>query len=512
MNDEPKPAAVNGHPTGDKDFAELRSLLLGADFERLRARVEDPERRADDVGEILAEAVTLRRGKDGQLRRALQPVVEQAIRISVQRDPALLSDALYPVIGAAVRKALSSAMRALIESLNQTLEQSFSLRGLQWRIDSWRSGKSFGEVLLLHSQSYRVEQVFLIHKRTGLLLQHMAVADVAIKDAGMVSGMLTAIQDFVSDSFGPSAEELDVVQVGDFYLWIQHGGSALLACVVRGIPPTELRRVLQESLSAIHSERQTDLDRWEGQPAEFESTRKFLAACLLGKMAGAPKASVGLWALAGGAVLLVLVGGFLFMRHYQHWNGLVERLRKEPGIVVTQARWGLGGYVLSGLRDPLAADPQQLIAQSGIRPADVQFHWEPYQSLQPRFATIRKLQAQAEWVEAQGVYFRDGDSTVEPASVASLARGVRNLLLAADEAGRSVRVDIVGQTDPMGDAGFNARLAPQRAKAVMSELVQQGIPVERLVARGATEEEVSRNRGLGRAYRFERNVWFRVTP
>ena len=58
----------------------------------------------------------------------------------------------------------------------------------------------------------------------------------------MVSGMLTAIRDFVQDSFGgKESEGLDAFQVGQFTIWVEQGPLAVLAGVIRGNPPRELR-------------------------------------------------------------------------------------------------------------------------------------------------------------------------------------------------------------------------------------------------------------------------------
>ena len=92
-------------------------------------------------------------------------------------------------------------IRDRAESINQTLERRLSFESLKWRIEGWRTGRDFGEIVLTRSLGYRVEQVFLVHRETGLLLQHVARSD-EVLDSDMVSGMLTAIQDFVRDSFG----------------------------------------------------------------------------------------------------------------------------------------------------------------------------------------------------------------------------------------------------------------------------------------------------------------------
>ncbi len=74
----------------------------------------------------------------------------------------------------------------------------------------------FAEVVLLHSLVFRVEQVFRIHKNTGLLLQHGVAPTVAAQAPDMISGMLSAIQEFVRDFFQASQRgTLQTLQVGD---------------------------------------------------------------------------------------------------------------------------------------------------------------------------------------------------------------------------------------------------------------------------------------------------------
>jgi OOP family OmpA-OmpF porin len=232
---------ANGGGSAGQELAELRGLLVGpeqAQIEALRERLENPALLAEAVSRVLSEAIRLRAGRDASLRSSLSPIIEEAISRSVRRNPAILSDALFPVIGSAVRKAVAAALQGMMESLNRVLEQSLSIRGLRWRIEALRTGKSFGEILVLRSLLYRVEQVFLIHRKTGLLLNHRAAEARVIQDTDLISGMLTGIQDFVSDSFGAQAgQELETMQVGDFNIWVQYSPQALLAGVVRGIAP-----------------------------------------------------------------------------------------------------------------------------------------------------------------------------------------------------------------------------------------------------------------------------------
>jgi len=70
------------------------------------------------------------------------------------------------------------------------------------------------------------------------------------------------------------------------------------------------------------------------------------------------------------------------------------------------------------------------------------------------------------------------------ASTRETLDAVAKKLLAHPELGR---VEIQGHTDNVGPSSFNRRLSQRRANAVRDHLVERGVPVERLVARGYGE-------------------------
>ena len=131
--------------------------------------------------------------------------------------------------------------------------------------------KAFAEVVLLHTLVFRVEQVLLIHEPSGLLLQHVTAPMVQLPDADLVSGMLTAIRDFVQDSFRmESTAALDSLKAGDLTLWIEPGPYAYLVAVIRGRAPASLRRDLQEALEGIHRSCLQTLKGFHGDRQSFE--------------------------------------------------------------------------------------------------------------------------------------------------------------------------------------------------------------------------------------------------
>jgi OOP family OmpA-OmpF porin len=381
-----------------QELAELRELLLGPERQRLR----DLERRLDAAGisgeelaELLPEAIALRTRQDRQLARALAPTVEGAIGESVRRNPREIATAIFPVLGPAIRKAIAETLAGLVASINRTIEHSLSPRGLKWRLEAWRTGVPYAQIVLKHALIYRVEQVFLIHAETGLLLSHAWALELEASDPELISGMLTAIRDFVADSF---SRERDVgglrrFSVGELTVMVEQGPRAVLAAVVRGEAPDDLLLRLQDTLETVHLQYAAALADFDGDTDAFGPARPLLAELLTtvvstdrprerrGAMAWLP------WAVA--ALLLVLVIGGLGYRSHRRWARAVAALESEPGIVVTRAERGVGRWRFAGLRDPLARDPSAVLAAAAVDSAGVEQRWEPYLSLEPRMVLAR---------------------------------------------------------------------------------------------------------------------------
>jgi len=385
------------------EFAELRELLLGEERRQLAAlqqRVEAQSKNAEEVAELLPEAIALRSGRDRQLARALAPTMESAISESVRRNPREIATAIFPVLGPAIRKALAETMAALVESINRAVEHTFSFRGLAWRLEAWRTGTPYAQIVLKHALVYRVEQVFLIHAETGLPLGHAASPDLKSSNADLISGMLTAIQDFVSDSFRQQEDgRLRTFSVGELTVLVEAGPQAVLAAVVRGQPPDTLLRKLQDRLETIHLQFAAAFADFSGDPAPFEAARPLLEECLETVLShDRPRAARPRLAWLRWAVPLVLLGGALAglaWRSQRRWANAVARLEAEPGIQIVQARRSLGTWRFRGLKDPLAAQPAVILAGLGADTTGLDARWEPYLSLEPSLVVARARQALA---------------------------------------------------------------------------------------------------------------------
>ena len=377
---------------------ELRRLILEPEQEKietLEERLTDPDLYAKDLSKSLPKAILLSAKEGNQLTTALLPTVAEIIKISVKKDLSTFVDALFPVMGPAIRKAIAESFKQMIQSLNTALEQSFSLQGLKWRFEAARTGKSFAEIALLHSLVYRVEQVFLIQRESGILIQHASSLDEAFQDADLVSAMLTAIQDFVHDSFSQDSEgPLETVQMGEITLWIEQGPKAILAGAIRGNAPEEFRLKFKDALESIHLEKQKELEQFEGDATLFDSTQPYLEACLDIQVRQKKKKVSLLLPLI---VIILIAGlgsfGYLTYREKRHQAEYLSFLGAQKGIVVTSAETRSGRLIISGLRDPLANSPETLVAQSKLSPKKVVHQFKPYQALHPDFVLQRARQS-----------------------------------------------------------------------------------------------------------------------
>jgi outer membrane protein OmpA-like peptidoglycan-associated protein len=395
---EPPKQKTDGRNGGTSEFAALRHLLLGPEQNRLEELATELRERhvsATDLAEHLPEAIVLRGKRDKQIGRALAPTVETALRESIRRNPREIATAIFPILGPAIRKAMAETMSALVRSINSAVEHSLSPRGIKWRLESWRTGVPYAQVVIKHALVYRVEQAFLIHAETGLLLAHATAPGLQVPEADLISGMMTAIQDFVRDSFRPGeGATLRTFSVGDHTVQVEAGPLALLALVIRGEAPAEVLRKQQDTLETVHLQCAAPLAEFSGDTAQFQSVLPLLEECLETVVdTGTQRRGRLLW-LRWAIPLAIAAGAFIVVlgRANARFNRAVVSLDNEPGLVVIDAQRGWRQWNISGLRDPHARAPETVLAGAGLAPRSLVGNWEPYLSLDSAVVTSRARQ------------------------------------------------------------------------------------------------------------------------
>ena len=564
---------------GGDPLEELRHLIIAPeqeDLAKLHERIENPESRAQDVSAVLPEAIRLRRkrGDEAALSAALGPSVETALRESVRKNPGTLADALFPVMGPAIRRSIQQTLRSLFDSFNQTMDQSLSLRGLKWRFEALRTGRSFSEVAMMHSLLFRVEQVFLIHKKTGLPLANVVAPAVAMEDPSLVSGMLSAIQNFVHDSFhSQKVDGVEKLNVGELEVWVEAGPYAILAAVIRGMAPPDFRGVLLETLELLHRKFGAEMERFDGETAPFASATDDLSSCLDSRYKEKPSARPRPYVLIFVSVLVLLAAGWLSFRWWQdrQWTRFLDSLRSQPGIVITSFGRDGGHIVIRGLRDPLAPDPQFLAQAVSPAAGKAEFHWAAYYALDDAIVQQRAIfilrpppsvklsiqhgvlyleghapgawiadvrgralllpgvqgvdlsrlvdETQAEFdhlkgvLERQVVKFPVGSAELSAAELQSLHElgpKLSSLLQTCAALHREAAFTVVGHSDSSGPETTNVSLSQLRADRVRAQLTSEGLPQDLSDAKGVASSEPLQSGDNEQARQLNRSVTFRV--
>jgi len=361
----------------------------------------------------------------------------------------------------------------------------------------------------------------------------------------LVASMMTALRDFARDSFSVSEQQgLDSLALGDLTVWAESGPGAILAAVIRGQPPLALRETIQQALEEVHLAHADEIERFGATGVPFAIRDGILERCLVSQASESSRSGQWRTVLLGVAVLAA-VGWCAVPRvmEQRRFDGYLDQLRREPGVVVGSAGRADGRFVLTGLRDPLARDPIALAAAAGIDSARLSAKWEPYIALRPEFV-VRRAQAllhpsprttlrlagdtlvpggvaSAAWrAEAQrlalavpGVgalrltelsdsaevalratadsietitfdYPRGGTTPViaQAERIDSLATRLRRFLDDAARGERAARIELIGLADSVGTEEANVALRRARADRMRSALQARGVTVQSLSA------------------------------
>ena len=385
----------------EKSYQVLKNLLLSKERQRLDALefyFENPNAHAEKISLALPRAI---KESDPLLLRealdeALQETVEACLIESVHKEPALYVDALYPVILPMIKKSISESFKDVMQSLNLAIEEGLSINRFSWHYQAWRAGIPYREMVLRNTLAYRVEQAFLIDRETGLLLRHVSIDGIdELRDSDAISAMLTAIQDFTQDSFSANEnDQLNTVEVGDYTVFLNRGTYAMLACVIQGIPPYQLRAQFDGILGDIHQHHTDLLKNFEGDSAPLAVIDVELTQCLLSERKNITEktASVsGAYIFIPLFLILLLVGYWAYdqWKFEQRRLDYLSLLQQYEGVVVTDNTMKGDKLMIKGLYDPLIVNPSEILKRSRLHTDEVVTDWQPYHSLSPAIVILR---------------------------------------------------------------------------------------------------------------------------
>lgn len=357
-----------------QQLEQLRTLILGEDHQLITRALKHQAR--EIVSDVLTEALHDREKKDGSVNKVIMPLVENAVEHSVTHRSDRLISSLYPLMGSLVRKSVAAFLTDFMEKTNQLLEHSLTVKGLKWRFAAWRSGVSFSQYIASQTFVYRVEHVFLIHHETGLLLNSVSLNNHDNSNADVISSMLSAINDFIGDSFIESPEgmkqQLQKVTTDNFNLLLKPGPNAILVAAVTGNPPQSISDQLQITIEALHTIYAKELNQFDGDNSPFENADSLLRDCLLAeeKNTESKHKKIPWFALLAITLILTFVAS-----RVSHWHTLeqlklqLSELDQQPGIIVEQ----INVIDTDNIEINLLRDPDAITVQSWLNSKKLSF-------------------------------------------------------------------------------------------------------------------------------------------
>jgi hypothetical protein len=267
--DAPPPgneARSNPASTDDDPALEtLRDIL----FSQYRLQLAELEKELDDLERRVTDEETL--------AAIVAPIIGDAIRRKIRDAREEMIEALYPIIGQTVVRSVQEAIRELARNIDSQMRSSLSPGAIGRRLVGRLRGVSSAEISLREALPFQVAEVFLIHRETGLLIWHISNTPDTSSDSDLISSMLTAIRDFVQDTFGHGKEgQLDEIQYGDRRILIEAAQFAYLAVVVDGIEPLGFRAEMRERIIEINNVYEHILRDYEGDPMPLAPTETTL--------------------------------------------------------------------------------------------------------------------------------------------------------------------------------------------------------------------------------------------
>jgi hypothetical protein len=132
--------------------------------------------------------------------------------------------------------------------------------------------------------NYTVEEVFLVHK-SGILVAHRMRKPSTEYDEEIVSGMFTAVQEFIKDTFSSGKESdeafaLQELTLGENRILLEQGEHLYMAIIFAGRGTKPLRSKTTKLLKDIETKYREPLENWIGDMDKFRGIEKMLKALI----------------------------------------------------------------------------------------------------------------------------------------------------------------------------------------------------------------------------------------
>lgn len=211
----------------------------------------------------------------------LQPGEEQAITLFVQVDAGVSAGAQIPNFLTAIYTNSQGQILGAVETKAVVVTVAASPSPLPYFLGA---GIAVGAVVLfivIRRREPRIEEIFLVMKN-GILINHLTRNLSEERDPDVVGGMLTAVQQFVTDAFKfGNNRVLREMEFGDYRIFVEMGQNVFLAAVCSGSGTLGIERKLRKVLAEIEERYGAVLKDWNGDVDRILGAQDVMRARLL---------------------------------------------------------------------------------------------------------------------------------------------------------------------------------------------------------------------------------------
>ena len=161
-------------------------------------RLGTPQALRSSVAEVLDDIIVeARETKQDHVSRALAPIMVKTIKSELENNRDAMVEALYPITGQLVKAYVASAMKELTNRMNRRFQSNAAML----RVRSLFSGYSVSELAMADTQQLEVEELYLIRRGSGELLERWPTRAIRTNSDIHMSGVMAAINDFATQAF-----------------------------------------------------------------------------------------------------------------------------------------------------------------------------------------------------------------------------------------------------------------------------------------------------------------------
>jgi len=309
-------------------------------------------------------------------------------------------DALYPILGGMVSKYVAQAIKKLMESVNQQIEQGLSLKRYKRKAKALFTGVSEAELILEEASDAHILALFVLQKESALLIAEAQLKESIIGDPHMVASMASAIKDFISDWVASSEEpkEVQIMSYSNITLYIESAGSVYLIAFLDTEPDFKVRESINGFFAALVGRYSTFFQKFDGDDAapEVQKITDEMHTYLHNQTTldeinfDAQKTSTIKYVLVGLGVLLLLYISYKGYENYKLY-ALEEKIFQETGYRVTFETQEGALHLLGSVK---SFEDEQKIREIIEKASDLSIKNELRMKL-PDIATILKEQRQS---------------------------------------------------------------------------------------------------------------------